>query len=211
MSLRNHPWPVLLIWAFLVFELVSSLLSQRWTVAFVALATLGLSVAPTLLAERLNLRLPVPFVVAIVAFVFGTLFLGEVLDFYNRYWWWDVALHGASAVTFGMVGFLFVFYLFEGDRYAAPPWAMALIAFCFAVTIGAIWEIFEYTMDQTFGTNMQKSGLQDTMWDLIVDVIGGAVGASAGWLYLGGHREGTPARVIDQFVRMNRRLFRKAR
>lgn len=211
MNIRNHPWPVLLIWAFLVFELVSSLISERWSVAFVALATLGLTIAPRLLAERLELRLPVPFVVAIVAFVFATLFLGEVLDFYNRYWWWDVVLHGASAITFGMVGFLFVFYLFEGDRYAAPPWALALIAFCIAVMIGVVWEIFEYTMDQVFGMNMQKSGLQDTMWDLIVDVIGGALGASSGWLYLGGHREGWPARAIDQFVRMNRSLFKKSR
>ena len=142
-------------------------------------------------------------------FIFGTLFLGEVFNFYERYWWWDVVLHGASAIGFGLVGFIFVFAMFEGDRYAAPSWAIALISMCFAMTIGAVWEIFEFTMDQLFGMTMQKSGLVDTMWDLIVDAIGGSIGALAGYGFLKGRsRSGLPG-LIGDFVRRNSRIFGK--
>ena len=209
MTFSKQALIVRLIWITLVAAFVVALFTARWSVAFVSLATLGLSMAPAFLAERLSLKLPVSFVALIVMFVFATLFLGEVLDFYERYWWWDIALHGASAVTFGMIGFLFVFFLFEGDRFAAPPLALALISFCFAVTIGTLWEIFEFGMDQMFGLNMQKSGLLDTMGDLIVDVLGGLVGAGIGYLYLRGSGANGPGQLIDQFVRANRRLFKR--
>jgi hypothetical protein len=101
--------------------------------------------------------------------------------------------------------------LFEGDRYAAPHWALALIAFCVAVTIGVLWEIFEFGMDQLFGMNMQKSGLMDTMGDLIVDVIGASLGALAGWAYLVGRGPGFTRNLFEQFVAKNRRLYRKFR
>ncbi|MFB1025068.1 MAG: hypothetical protein QMC33_06980, partial [Octadecabacter sp.] len=144
----------------------------RWSLAFVSFATLGLSLLPPLLAARWSLKLPLPFLVATTLFFFATIFLGEAFDFYERLWWWDLALHGSSAVGFGLTGFLLVFMLFEGDRFAAPPSAIAAITFCVAMTIGATWEIFEYTMDASFGLNMQKSGLDDTMGDLIVNGIG---------------------------------------
>lgn len=181
----------------------------RWSITFVSAATLILSMAPTLLAERFHLRLPISLVAIIVVFVFSTLFLGEVFDFYERYWWWDVVLHGGSAIAFGMIGFLFIFYLFEGDRFAAPPIAMTFIAFCFAITIGAMWEIFEFSMDQLFGLNMQKSGLIDTMWDLIVDVIGASLGSFVGFFYLKGLELGGLGGVISEFVRLNKNMFRK--
>ena len=110
---------------------------------------------------------------------------------------------------FGLIGFIFVFILFEGDKYAAPHWALALIAFCIAITIGTLWEVFEFAMDQVFGMNMQKSGLIDTMWDLIVDIIGAGVGAASGYGYLKGRsRHGLPG-MISEFVAKNRRLFRR--
>lgn len=209
MEFRQQPLVVLLIWSGTLVAILWAVVTMRWSMAFISAATLGLSMAPAFLAARLQLRLPVPFLLFLVAFTYGTLILGEIFDFYERYWWWDMALHGSSAVAFGMVGFLFIFFLFEGDRYAAPPWAMGFFGFCFAVTIGALWEIFEFTMDQSFGLNMQKSGLMDTMGDLIVDVIGAILGAGSGSLYLYGQRLGGPGAVIADFVQKNRRLFRK--
>jgi uncharacterized membrane protein YjdF len=101
--------------------------------------------------------------------------------------------------------------MFEGNRFAAPPIAVAFVAFCFAVTIGCAWEIFEFGMDQIFGLNMQKTGLVDTMWDLIVDMIGAAIGATAGFFFLKGRELGGLSRVIDEFVSMNRKFYRKLR
>ncbi|NNU81172.1 hypothetical protein HMH01_12070 [Halovulum dunhuangense] len=202
---------VQLIYAVLAVELVVALIESRWSLAFIAMATMGLAAIPHRLASRFAIRLPTSFIAAITVFVFATIFLGEALDFYNRYWWWDVALHGGSAIGFGLVGFLFAFMLFEGDRYAAPPWAIGVIAFCFAVSIGVMWEIFEFAMDSFFGLNMQKSGLPDTMGDLIVDVIGAAIGGLAGFLYLKRLQFGGLTAMIEGFVRANRDWFRKYR
>eukprot|EP00798_Chlamydomonas_sp_ICE-L_P010996 gene10996-18992_t len=120
--------------------------------------------------------MPLPFVVIIVVFIVASLIPGEVFDMYSRIWWWDHALHGLSAVLLGMIGFLFIYMLFDGDKFAAPPSAIAFLAFTFALGIGAVWEIFEYTMDVVFGTNMQTSAV-DTMLDLIFDAIGAIIGA----------------------------------
>lgn len=198
------------VWLTLVSAAVVALFIERWSMGFVALATLGVSMLPAALAERYQIRVPVPFLSFVVLFIFATLFLGEAIDFYNRYWWWDIALHATSAIGFGLVGFICIFYLFEGDRYAAPAWAVSFFSWCFAVAIGAVWEVFEFTVDSIFGTNMLKSGLPDTMGDLIVNVIGAAIGAASGYLYLLGlERGGLFSWLIADFVRLNRRLFKR--
>lgn len=199
------------LWGLLLLAALVSLAFGRWSLGFVSLATWGLSLAPVVLASRFEIRLPVAFLYATTAFLFASLFMGEVFGFYERFWWWDIALHGLSAIGFGLIGFLFVFMLFEGDRFAAPPAALAFMAFCVAMTVGGTWEIFEFGMDQLFGLNMQKSGLMDTMGDLIVDMIGGIIGAVTGYLYLRGLERGALPRVLQQFITMNRRLYNKAR
>ncbi len=200
---------VYLIWVFLAGEGLYSLWQRQWSEAFVALFTLSLTFLPFVFKDRLGVRLPMTFGALIVVFLFATLFLGEVGDFYERYWWWDVVLHSGSAIGLGLIGYVLVFMLFEGDRFAAPPLALAFLAFSIAVSIGAIWEIFEFSMDSMFGMNMQKSGLVDTMWDLIVNTIGASIGALAGYLYQKGKHFIGLSRMIEQFVRANAKLFRK--
>ena len=200
---------IYVIWGVLALELVASLIEGRYSLSFIALATLILSIAPMVIADRLQIRLPLSFLAGIVFFIFGTLYLGEAFDFYERYWWWDILMHFGSAMGFGLVGFVFVFLLFEGKRFAAPHWAIAFISFCISITIGTLWEIFEFAMDQLFGLNMQKSGLPDTMGDLIVDTIGAAIGAGAGYAYLQGRSRRGLAGVVAEFISRNRRLFRK--
>ena len=195
----------------LALEAASGVLTQTWPVVFVAIVTLVLTFLPARFARFFGISLPRSVLTAIVVFIFATLFLGEVGDFYERFWWWDVALHFFSALSFGAMGFLFIFMLFEGDRYAAPPWALAVLAFCVGLSIGALWEVFEFTMDQLFGLNMQKSGLVDTMKDLIVDTVGAAIGAFAGYLYLKGRQLGGIGGVMVEFVEANKRLYGKLR
>lgn len=210
MILRGQSTIVYTVWAILIVAAVAALVVQRWSMSFVALATLGASMLPALLAQRYRIRLPLAFLSFVVLFIFATLFLGEAFDFYDRYWWWDIALHATSAMGFGLVGFIFIFILFEGDRYAAPAWAVAFFSWCFAVAIGTAWEIFEFVIDSLFSTNMLKSGLPDTMGDLIVDMAGAGFGAVSGYLYLfGQERGGLLAWLIADFVRLNRRLFKR--
>lgn len=210
MRLINDTSPkILVIWAALLIAGLIALGFTRWSLAFVSFATLGLSLLPPLLAARWSLKLPLPFLVATTLFFFATIFLGEAFDFYERLWWWDLALHGSSAVGFGLTGFLLVFMLFEGDRFAAPPSAIAAITFCVAMTIGATWEIFEYTMDASFGLNMQKSGLDDTMGDLIVNGIGSLTASLTGYIYLTRDSEGWIGRRLSQFIKINRQFYQK--
>lgn len=182
-----------------------------WSLALVSLVALGLCVAPVLVASRYRIVLPLPFVVATTAFIIAALILGEVLGAYERLWWWDLALHGVSAIAMGLIGFLFVYMLFHGDTFAAPPLALAVIAYAFATSVGVLWEIFEYAVDLAGATNMQKSGLDDTMGDLIVDSLGAAIGAAVGYGYLKGQAKGFPGRLIADFVSLNRHLYEKAR
>ncbi|MFQ6548225.1 hypothetical protein AADZ90_009725 [Aestuariibius sp. 2305UL40-4] len=195
----------------LLAAVVTGVLFGRWSLVFVGLAAFTLTLLPQYFAYWMGVRLPRSFLSGIVFFIFATIFLGEAFDFYERYWWWDIALHFGSAVSFGLFGFLFIFMLFEGDRYAAPPWAVAFLSFCVAITVGALWEIFEFGMDQIFGLNMQKSGLIDTMYDLIMDTVGGALGACAGYLYLKGKQMGGLGGAIEEFIRLNRKFFGKIR
>lgn len=192
----------------LAVEALVAALRGVWPAVFVTLAALALTILPGQVASRVGLRLPPSFLAAIALFILATLYLGEVQDFYDRFWWWDLALHFGSAMGFGILGFLLVFMLFQGDRYAAPPWALGALSFCLAMTVGVLWEVFEYAMDTLFGFNMMKSGLPDTMGDLIVDAVGAALAALAGVIYLL-DRAGRLGAPFDVFIETNRARFRK--
>jgi len=210
-DLGNANFLTRLIWLALALSVLISLALGRWSLAFVSLATLVLSFTPPLLANRWSLTLPRPFLLATTLFIVGSIFLGEAFDFYERLWWWDLFLHGFAAIGFGLFGFLFVFMLFEGDRFAAPPLAIAYISFCVSMMMGASWEIFEYGMDQLFGLNMQKSGLDDTMGDLMINFAGAIFASGSGFLYLKGGRGGLVGSAISLFVQRNARFYRRFR
>lgn len=207
MPVREQTIVTWLIWAALAVTALAALVTGRWSIAFVAAVTLAITFLPLLFQGWAGVRIPRGFSTAIVFFTVATIFLGEVGDFYERFWWWDIILHTGSAIGFGMIGTVMMLMLVRGERLDASAGLAALFAFSFGVAIGAIWEIFEFAMDQGFGFNMQKSGLVDTMYDLIVDCVGAAIGAITGYLYLKGRGNGWLTGTIANFVRDNERLF----
>jgi hypothetical protein len=188
----------------------------QWFTAFLVLMIMGATLSPVILGRRFQVYIPPEFQILAVIFVFASLFLGEIRDFYGRLWWWDVALHASSGLLLGILGFLLVYLLNEDSRIELNmrPRFVALFAFVFAVAVGALWEIFEFGMDQIFGFNMQKpmlgdpSGLTDTMWDLILDTLGAFLISLFGWWYMHQGKRSFIENGIHRFIERNPRFFR---
>lgn len=186
-------------------------LQGRYQAAMEVAIILCITFLPVILGNRFQVKIPHEFESLAVIFVYMSLFLGEVQGYYVRFWWWDIVLHTGSGFLLGVLGFLLVYVLNEKEdiELNLEPKFIAFFAFLFAMGMGAIWEIFEFAMDQLFGMNMQKSGLEDTMWDLIVDGIGALVISVLGWGFLKtSARDSFLERWIDSFVEKNPHLFR---
>lgn len=185
-------------------------LQGRYQAMAEILVILLITFMPLMLGKRFDVVIPHGFETLAIVFLYMSLFLGEFGDYYNRFWWWDVVLHSGSAFLLGILGFLLVYVLNEKKdvNLDLHPQFIALFAFLFAIGIGTLWEIFEFFMDQVFGLNMQKSGLVDTMWDLIVDVIGAGLIAIVGWGYIKSREtDSFLERWIREFIHKNPHLF----
>jgi len=194
----------LLIGALLMF------LEESYQAMAETLLILLISFLPYFLGKRFDVIIPRGFETLAVIFLYMSLFLGEVQGYYTRFWWWDLVLHSGSAFLLGILGFLLVYVLNEKKEINLDltPKFIALFAFLFAVGMGTLWEIFEFAMDQLLGLNMQKSGLVDTMGDLIVDVLGAGVMSVLGWGYISTREtDSFLERWIEDFIQNNPKLF----
>ena len=149
---------------------------------------------PTLLRRKWNVEIPGPLYLLFLIFLYCSITLGEVYSFYYLVPHWDDILHGMSSMMTGLFGFMLITILNRNvtARIHLSHAFVGLFAFCFSVTIGAMWEIYEFTADGLLGLNMQKfmtadgtvlvghEALTDTMKDLIVDSCGALVSAIAG-------------------------------
>lgn len=213
---RIHLAVLAVLQTIMAVELALVLWRGEGLTAVLVLVIMAVTLAPTVLRGRLPFSVPSEFLVLAIVFVFAALFLGEVRSWYERIWWWDIGLHASSGLLLGLVGFLLVYVLNENARADVHmrPRFVALFAFLFAVAVGAVWEIFEFAMDQLFGANMQKpmlgdpSGLTDTMWDLIVDTLGAFAISALGWWYMRRGKRSFIEAWIRKFIARNPRLFR---
>ena len=202
----------------LLTEVVFAAWNQQWFTAFLTAVIILLTFFPVLLERRSRIHIPPKLQLAVIGFVFASLFLGEIRDYYVRFWWWDMVLHTMSGFLLGIIGFLLVHIMNETEKIDVhmKPGFVAFFAFMFALGVGTLWEVLEFTMDSAFGMNMQKpmlgdpSGLTDTMWYLIGDGVGALVVTVLGCRYLKRPDEKSfLERWIDGFVRRNPRFFRQ--
>lgn len=163
------------IWAF--FETL-------WQVMFVSALGMICIWLPLFFAKKQRVYLPVDFIFVFTLFIYLALFLGEIRSFYFRFWWWDMILHFFSGIALGFIGFLILYSLYKNNRLPISAGLLVFLSFTFAVALGSVWEIFEFAMDSFFGLNMQKSGLLDTMWDLILNTFGALIASTSGYFYL---------------------------
>src|SRR4051812_2076212 len=206
----------LLIQLLLAAGLVLFLFWGTWENVFLTAAVILLTLVPALLSRRYRVVLPPEFQLVAAAFIFLSLFLGSALDFYYRFWWWDLILHAASGFLLGIIGFLALYVLNQTDRLPAgmTPAFRCFFGVTFAVTLGVLWEIFEFVMDSAWpGLNMQsnETGVRDTMVDLIVDTAGAVVIGVMGYAYLKTGRYSFVGDAVRAFVRRNPRLLGRTR
>jgi len=204
-----HQWLMGAMQLVMLVGLVLSLYERQWFNALLIASIILLTLLPTILGRRFDVYIPPQFEVLAILFIFGSLFLGEIHGYYGRFSWWDVALHTGSGFLLGILGFLLVYVLNQKediDLHMKPAF-VALFSFAFAVAVGAVWEIFEFAMDSWFGMNMQKSGLDDTMWDLIVDTAGALVIAGLGYRYMKRGKDYFVEEWIGSFIEGNPRIF----
>lgn len=215
LSARIHLWVLIVLQTIMAIQLILVVHEGQWINAFAVMAIMALTLSPELLGRRFRVQVPPEFQLLAVLFVFAALFLGEMQSYYEKLWWWDIALHTSSGLLFGILGFLLV-YVLNANEHAdlhMRPRFVALFAFTFAVAVGTLWEIFEFAMDQIFGTNMQKamlgdpSGLTDTMWDMIVNALGALAVSLFGWWYMHQREHSFIEVWIQKFIERNPRLF----
>ncbi|MCE5301226.1 MAG: hypothetical protein LLG37_10205 [Spirochaetia bacterium] len=153
-----------------------------------SLLTLVLCYIPDMLDRGAKVHLPVSIEATIVTFIYASIFVSVRFDLYYRFFWWDDLLHTMSGVIIGYLGVICIYIINKKYSMNLSPALIAVFAFTFAVTMGVMWEVFEFIIDVFFGTANQKwdlpstsmlmgkpyqgSGLRDTMSDLIVDAAG---------------------------------------
>jgi hypothetical protein len=171
-----------------------------------------LTLLPAFISRRRRVIIPPEFQFFAVFFVFLSLFLGSAFDFYYKFWWWDVVLHTSSGFLLGIVGFIMLFVLNQTDQLpqGIKPSFLCFFGITFAVTLGVVWEIFEFAVDRLWPViNMQsnETGVVDTMKDLIVDTVGAVVVAMMAYAYLKTGRYSFIADGVRGFLRKNPRLL----
>ncbi len=204
---KIHTWVTLFLLLTLVLAFIVAVREKNWISVFIISITFVMIYFPKIVEKLSDIDIPIEIEIFAVLFIYATLFLGEIHGYYTKFWWWDLVLHTGSALTLGLIGFMILYILYKREKVKSSPIVIALFSFAFAVAIGALWEIFEFSMDLIFSTKMQKSAL-DTMTDLIVDAVGGMIGAGMGYFYLKRKEGFLVGRIIKQFERTNPRFFR---
>lgn len=160
-----------------------AVLDKNWTYLGMSILTLMVMFFPSIIERKFSVDIPDDFEIILVLFVYAAIFLGEMNMFYTRFWWWDKMLHGLSGLVLGNIGYLIVSGLNRSSKVniSLSPGFVAFFSFCFAVAMGAVWEIYEYSVDKFFGFNMQGGSLNDTMTDIILDTLGALIFSILGY------------------------------
>ena len=151
--------------------LVRQLFLRNYEGAFFCILTILLLYVPSWLQVKLRIELPPPLEITILCFIFAAEILGEVNAFYVNVPNWDTMLHTLNGFLAAAVGFSMVLLLNDDERltFDLSPFFLALVAFCFSMTIGVLWEFFEFGMDYFFHTDMQKDTVVNAIYTVALD------------------------------------------
>ncbi|MBW7954372.1 hypothetical protein H3C61_00965 [Candidatus Gracilibacteria bacterium] len=201
----------------LIIAMLWSIFEGNWAILFVIILTF-LFTYIHLVFKKYDIIIPQVFQFIIIFFIYSSLFLGDINEFYYLFPWWDIVLHSFSGIALGFIGFLIPYTFYKIREFKAPPIMIVLFGFCFAVTLGTLWEITEFILDSFFNLNMQKArdlvdingiinsreGVKDTMNDLVLDTLGAFFASVFGYFYLvGGEKSFIYKKLIEIFEKSN--------
>ena len=151
--------------------LVLQLLNRNYENVFLCALTLLLLVMPSLVQVTFKVELPTTLEIFILVFIFAAEILGEISEFYLVFPFWDTVLHTINGFLAAAIGFSMVDLLNQSEKivFNLSPLFTAIVAFCFSMTIGVIWEFFEFGMDQLLGYDMQKDTVIHALRSVTLD------------------------------------------
>lgn len=178
MELREHKssFMVYFILRLLVIVvMVLQIFNKNYENVFLCILTLLLLVIPSFVQVTMKIELPTTLEIIILVFIFAAEILGEIREFYIVFPFWDTVLHTLNGFLAAAIGFSLVDLLNRSERmvFKLSPLFTAIVAFCFSMTIGVIWEFFEFGMDHILGFDMQKDTVIHTIRSVMLDPAGG--------------------------------------
>lgn len=173
-ELREHKSSFIVFYVLrllVVVVLIRQLFMGNYESVFFCALTMLLLYIPSWLQVRLRIELPPALEITVLCFIFAAEILGEVNAFYVKIPNWDTMLHILNGFLAAAVGFSSVVLLNDDERltFDLSPFFMALMAFCFSMTIGVLWEFFEFGMDWFFHTDMQKDTIVNAIYSVMLD------------------------------------------
>ena len=125
---------------------------------FYCVLTLVLFIMPSFVERKLGIELPGALEVIVMLFIFAAEIMGELGSYYTKVPYWDTLLHTTNGFLCAAIGFALcdIINRSEKIKFTLSPLFLAIVAFCFSMTIGVLWEFFEFFMDVVFGSDMQK-------------------------------------------------------
>lgn len=171
MEIREHKSSSIVYFtlrALVILTMILQIFNRNYENVFLCILTLALLIVPSFIQVEFKIELPTTLEIIILVFIFSAEILGEIKSFYIVFPMWDTILHTLNGFLAAAIGFSLVDILNNNDRlqFKMSPVFMALVAFCFSMTIGVLWEFFEFGMDHLIGTDMQK----DTVINYITSV-----------------------------------------
>ena len=178
MELKEHKSSAIVYFtlrALVIVVMVLQIFNRNYENVFLCLLTLLLLVVPSLVQVTMKIELPTTLEIIILVFIFAAEILGEIQEFYILFPFWDTVLHTLNGFLAAAIGFSMVDLLNRSERmmFKLSPLFMAIVAFCFSMTIGVVWEFFEFGMDQLFHTDMQKDTIVHAVYSVLLDPAGG--------------------------------------
>lgn len=154
-----------------VLMLVAQFFNRNYENVLLCVLTLVLFMLPSAFERRLHIDLPDTLEVIILLFIYAAEILGEISDYYIHFPYWDTMLHTMNGFLCAAIGFALVDILNREERVSLhlSPFFMAVTAFCFSMTIGVLWEFFEFSMDQFLLFDMQKDTVVNTISTVNLD------------------------------------------